>query len=196
MRFDLSEINELIKDRRTIYPEQFSSRVVHKEIVENLLTSGIWAPTHGRTQPWRFRVFHQDGRNQLKEKVALIHSKISDENAFPSRKLEKVIDRIERTSVVVALIMKRTPETKIPEIEEIEATACSAQNILLTAAAHGLGAFWATPKFIYSPAANEVFELEPDDKLLGFIFLGYPAGEWPKNHRKPLEYVTEWVDTE
>ena len=34
MRFNLSEINELIRSRRTIYPEQFSDRKVHKEQIE------------------------------------------------------------------------------------------------------------------------------------------------------------------
>ena len=34
LRFNLSEVNELIRSRRTIYPEQFSTRKVHKEQIE------------------------------------------------------------------------------------------------------------------------------------------------------------------
>jgi nitroreductase len=53
MKFSLSEITELIRTRRTIYPKDYSDRVVQKEIVERVLTNGTWAPTHGMTQPWR-----------------------------------------------------------------------------------------------------------------------------------------------
>jgi len=194
MRFDLSEITDLIRDRRTIYPEQFTSRTVQKDMVENILTNGLWAPTHGKTQPWRFKVYYEDGRQKLREQIEEIHSRINSEDAFPTRKLEKLLKRFEKTSVIVALIMQRTPETRIPEIEEIEAVACAAQNIMLTSTAYGLGAFWSSPGFIYTPEANEVFDLKEDDKLLGLIYLGYPEVEWPKSHRKPLEYVTEWVN--
>ena len=194
MRFDLSEITDLIRDRRTIYPEQFTSRTVQKDMVENILTNGLWAPTHGKTQPWRFKVYSGDGRQKLRAQIEEIHSRINDEDAFPKRKLEKLVKRFETTSVIVALIMKRTPETRIPEVEEIEAVACAAQNIMLTSTAYGLGAFWSSPGFIYTPEANEAFGLNEEDKLLGLIYLGYPDVEWPKSHRKPLEYVTEWVN--
>ena len=70
MRFNLSEINELIRERRTIYPEQFSTRIVHKEQVELILNNAQWAPTHGNTQPWRFKVFMEDGRQPLADFLA------------------------------------------------------------------------------------------------------------------------------
>ena len=37
MKYNLSEITDVIKNRRTIYPTFFSSRKVHKEIVEKIL---------------------------------------------------------------------------------------------------------------------------------------------------------------
>ena len=37
MKYNLSEITELIKNRRTIYPKFYSSRKVHKEIIEHLI---------------------------------------------------------------------------------------------------------------------------------------------------------------
>ena len=67
MKYNLSEITEVIKNRRTIYPEMYSSRKVHKEIIEDLLNNAIWAPTHGNTQPWRFKVFMGFGLNRLSE---------------------------------------------------------------------------------------------------------------------------------
>lgn len=50
--------------------------------------------------------------------------------------------------------MERQKVEKIREFEEIEAVACAVQNIHLTASARGLGAFWSTPPFLYTPEMN------------------------------------------
>ena len=67
MKYNLSEITEVIKNRRTIYPEQYSDRSIHKEIVEDVLKNGVWAPTHGKTQPWRFIVYLKDSKIELSD---------------------------------------------------------------------------------------------------------------------------------
>ena len=67
MKYNVSEIIEVIKNRRSIRPPQFSDRKVHKEQIETLLESARWAPTHGETQPWRFTVFMGDGIKKFSE---------------------------------------------------------------------------------------------------------------------------------
>ena len=67
MRYNLSEITDIIRDRRTIYPEQYSTRKVHKEQIELLLNNAIWAPSHGLTQPWRFIVLQEGSLLDLSE---------------------------------------------------------------------------------------------------------------------------------
>jgi nitroreductase len=73
MKYNLTEISELIKDRRTIYPEQFSSRKIHKEQIELLLNNAIWAPTHGNTQPWKFTVFTENSKSDLSDFLAKMY---------------------------------------------------------------------------------------------------------------------------
>ena len=65
MKYNLSEINEVIRNRRTIYPKHFSSRKVHREQVEAMLENARWAPTHKMTQPWHFKVFMGEGLQKL-----------------------------------------------------------------------------------------------------------------------------------
>jgi nitroreductase len=77
-------------------------------------------------------------------------------------------------------------------LEEIEAVACAVQNMHLTCTAYGLGGFWSTPKAVYAPEMNQLLEIGENDKCLGLFYIGYPAIEWPKAHRKPIEYVTTW----
>jgi nitroreductase len=194
MRHNLSEVFELIKDRRTIYPEQYSERKVHKEIIERLLNTAIWAPTHGKTQPWRFKVFTDNGLNTLATFLSDTYKLQTPEEDYSELKSEKLRARPLKSSVVIAICMERQESKRIPEIEEIEAVACGVQNMQLMATAYGIGAFWSTPKLVYSTEMNTFLNLGVDDKCLGLLYLGYPEIEWPTGQRKPIEYVTEWRD--
>ena len=193
MRYNLSEINDLIRNRRTIYPEQFSSRKVHKEQVELLLNNAQWAPTHGNTQPWRFKVFMEDGIQKLSDFLGKTYLELTPKEEQNDQKLAKLMTRPLKSSVVIAIVMERQKEEKILEIEEIEAVACAIQNLHLSCTAYGLGGFWATPKLIYDQKMNEFLSINEKDKCLGLFYVGYPAIDWPKAHRKPLEYTTEWI---
>lgn len=193
MHYNLSEINELIRNRRTIVPEQFSSRPVHKEQVEILLQNAQWAPTHGKTQPWRFHVFMDASRERLSQFLGKTYLEQTPSELQNEMKLAKLIRRPLKSSVVIAVSMKRQAEEKIPEIEEIEAVACAIQNIHLTCTAYGLGGFWSTPKLIYSKAMNDFLGIGEKDKCLGLFYVGYPEIEWPSAHRIPLEYHTVWL---
>jgi nitroreductase len=194
MRFNLSEITDLIKNRRTIYPEQFSDRKVHKEQLELILNNAQWAPTHGNTQPWRFKVFTEESRQMLSDFLAETYLKLTPPEAQNDLKLAKMMQRPMQASAVIAVCMERQPTEKILEIEEIEAVACAIQNMHLTCTAYGLGGFWATPKLIYSQEMNQFLKIGEKDKCLGLFYIGYPAIEWPTAHRKPLEYTTEWIN--
>lgn len=193
MRYNLSEINELIRDRRTIYPEDYSDRKVHREQVEVILNNAQWAPTHGNTQPWRFKVFMEKGREKLSQFLGQLYMDIIPKEQQNDMKMAKLVRRPMISSVVVAVCMERQPEEKIMEMEEIEAVACAIQNMHLTCTAYGLGGFWSTPKIIYTQEMNEFLGLGEKDKCLGLFYMGYPNIEWPKKHRRPLEYTTEWI---
>jgi len=195
MKYNLSEITEVIQNRRTIYPEQFSKRKVHKELIEKMLNNAIWAPTHGVTQPWRFRVYTDNGLQELSTFLGSTYKEVTNEETFKQFKFDKLTRRPLLSSAVIVVSMKRDKRENIPEIEEIEAVACAVQNIHLSATAYGIGGFWATPMFIYTDKVNRFFGLEDKDKCLGIFFLGYPEldAEWPTSQRKPIEYVTEWI---
>ncbi len=193
MKFNLSEITDLIKSRRTIYPEQFSDRKVHKEQIELILNNGLWAPTHGNTQPWRFKVFMEDGKNLLSQFLSKAYDEIIPIEKQSEIKRTKLMNRPLMASAVIAVCMKRQETEKIAEIEEIEAVACAIQNMHLTCTAYGLGGFWSTPSIIYHEKMNNFLNLESKDKCVGLFYIGYPSIEWPVGQRRPLEYMTEWV---
>lgn len=192
MRYNLSEVNSLLKDRRTIYPINFSEREIHKEIIQELLNNAIWAPTHGRSQPWRFKVYRGDSRKELSALLLDEYRKfVKEEDRIKTKEL-KMEQRPLQSSAIIAVHMERPEEEHISKLEELYACVCAIQNILLSATAHGIGSFWSTPKFIHSKGFRKRFGLKKKDRMLGFVYLGYPKIDWPKGQRKPIEYLTEW----
>jgi len=193
MKYSLSEITEVIRNRRSITPEKYSSRKVHKEQIELMLTNATWAPTHGMTQPWRFKVYIERGLEKLAEFLPELYRIKTNPEQFKEIKFDRLLTRLNSVSAIIIVCMERDKTLKIREIEEIEAVACAVQNLALTATAGGLGCYWSTPEYIYSDEMLEFLKLGQQDKCLGLLYLGYPEGEWPTSHRKPLEYVTDWI---
>jgi nitroreductase len=192
MKYNLSEITEVIKNRRSISPEKFSSRKVHREQIETMLQNAQWAPTHGMTQPWRFHVYLAEGISKLKMHLPGLYKKETPVEKFNQTKYDRLLARLEHVTAVVIVSMKRDETNKIKELEEIEAVACAVQNMSLTATAYGLSCYWSSPGYIYSSEMKHFLGLLPADQCLGICYIGFPSEEWPKSHRKPLEYSTQW----
>jgi nitroreductase len=194
MKFSVSEITELVRDRRSISPENYTDRVVHREIVERVVQNGTWAPTHGMTQPWRFFVFTGAARRRLADMLGGEYRRSVPPEKFLPRKFEKLTQRPLKSSVVIAIAMVRDPNGKISETDELLAVGCAVQNMALTCAAYGLGAYWSTPGVATGEAMRRFLGLGDADRALGLFYMGYPADAWPKGYRKPLDQVMVWHD--
>ncbi len=192
MKFSVSELSELIRQRRTIYPKDYSPREVHREIIEKVLTNASWAPTHGMTQPWRFTVFTGEARKGLSDWLAAEYHRVTPPEKVMPRKLENLTQRPLQSSVVIAIGMARDPNGKISELDEICAIACAVQNMFLTCTAYGLGGFWATGAILMGDRFREYIGLKEGDRALGLFYIGYPAIEWPKGYRRPLDQFVTW----
>ncbi len=195
MRFSVSEIEGLVRHRRTIYPKDYTDRIVHREIVERVITNGTWAPTHGMTQPWRFTVFAGAARQRLSDLLGTEYRRHTAEDKFLQRKFDDLTQRPLQSSVVIAIGMERDPRGKISELDELLAVGCAVQNMHLTCAAYGLGAFWSTAGAATGTAMRDLLGLGAQDRAMGLFFIGYPAVEWPKGYRKPLDQVMTWLES-
>lgn len=193
MKYSLSDLRSLIRDRRTIKPENFKKRKVLPDQINEMLNNALWAPTHGLTQPWHFVVFTNDALQDLANFMAETYKNNCLPEQFLQKKYDNYLQRPTLSSVVIAICMKRQEIEKIPEIEEIQAVACAVQNIHLTATAYGMGGYWSTGEVVYSNEIKKYLNLGEKDKCLGLFYVGYSdLEEWPKSHRKPLEYQSEW----
>jgi nitroreductase len=193
--YNIEEINSLIQNRRSIYPAQYSGRRVDDLIVEKMLENANWAPTHKRTEPWRFIVFTDTGLDQLGKFQSDIYKKVSTkEGNFDEKKMEKLRSNPLLASHVIAIGMKRDEKQSIPVEEEIAAVASAVQNMQLTASAYGVGCYWGSGGITYMEDAKNALGLEKEDRLLGFLYVGMPKeGFRPESKRTPISDKVNWV---
>ena len=59
------EVFNAIKTRRSI--NKVKQKKISNSIINKILESGIWAPNHHLTQPWKFFVISGEARNKLGE---------------------------------------------------------------------------------------------------------------------------------
>ena len=193
MTYNVEEINSLIRNRRSTFPAQYdTTKKVDDEIVKQILENATWAPNHGQTEPWKFVVFTGEGLQKLATFQSEFYKKDSGEN-FKEATYKNLSANPLKASHVIAICLKRDPNKKFPEQEEIAAVSCAVQNMYLTVTAYGLGGYWTTGGVTYKPGAKEFFGLGEDDKLLGFFYIAHVAAPSPQGKRKPVEEKSEWV---
>jgi nitroreductase len=193
--FNTGEISRLIRSRRSIYPAQYSGEVIKKEVIEEILENANWAPTHKLSEPWRFSVFSGKGLEKLSVFMSELYREVtSKKGSFDESKFQKLKNKPLLASHVISIGMRRDEKDRLPEIEEVEAVACAVQNMMLTATAHGIGCYWGTGGVTYFEEAKSFFSLNPNDKLLGFIFLGYPKSKLQISKRKPIQDKVIWSE--
>lgn len=150
--------------------------------VQDLLAAAVTAPDHGAVRPWRFVVIEGEDRAKLGEVFA--HAlKSRDPDASPEA-LAKELNRPMRAPTVIAVMARVTHDRpNVPPVEQIVATACAAQNILLAAEAKGYGAIMLTGKNAQDPIVKRFFGLAAADELVAFLYIGKPEGPQPEKER-------------
>ncbi|MDB6074392.1 MAG: nitroreductase [Verrucomicrobiaceae bacterium] len=196
MNFSLEQVSALIRNRRSIKPASMDpARPVERATLLTLLENATWAPTHGMTEPWRFRVYEGAAREALADTLQRLYREVTPAAEQREDKYAKLRDGVLQAPTIIACSMRRGSVDKIPVQDEIEAVACALQNLMLSASAIGLGSFWSSPPLLESENLKLWLGLRPQDQCVGLLYLGWPkAGcAWPTSARKPLTERVSWA---
>lgn len=187
-------VNRIIRERRSVFQNQYSGVRVDDTIIEQMLENANWAPTHKLTEPWRFIVFTGSGIQQLAKEQAELYKRVTTaDGTFKENRYDNLLTKPPLSSHIIAVAMKRDPNKSVPEVEELGAVFCAIQNMLLTAAAYGVGAYLSTGGITYFEESKALFDLRPDDRLIGFVHVGMPSEGLPQGRRKPVSEKVNWV---
>lgn len=187
------DTNTLIRQRRSAFPAQYTGEKVEDAVIWQILENANWAPTHGKTEPWRFVVLAGKMLETFGDFQGETYKNNTPLESFDEAKFDKLRNNPRKASHIIAIYMKRQESGKIPEIEEIEAVACAVQNMYLTATAYGVGAFWSTGGATYLPEGKTFLGLGESDKLLGFFYVGVVGKPSADGVRKPIQEKVQWL---
>mgnify|MGYP001170773301 FL=1 len=179
-----------IAKRRSIFPIQFSDKEVSGSQLNELFEAANWAPTHRRTEPWRFKVFRGEKKTDLGRFLVDAYTKTASK--FSKRKSQAIVQKIDLSAAVVLICMKRDEKESVPEWEEIAATAMAVQNLWLTATEMGLGGYWSTPAYI--DQIHDFIPMEEGEACLGLFYLGAFEGSMPTREPSDWREKVQWYD--
>ena len=184
-------LSEIIKTRRAVFPAQYNLKEITRKELRVILDAAHWAPTHKRTEPWRFKVFYsEDSRKGLSDFLATTYKETAPK--FSEIKHRKVAQKPLQSACVIAICMQRDPAASIPEWEEIASTAMAVQNMWLTAHDLQIGAYWSSPAL--KDHLHEHIKLSEGEKCLGFFYMGKYDGALPEPIRNgTIEDKTTWI---
>lgn len=190
-------ILSLIQSRRSI--RQYQQKPVPKELLEQVVTAGIWAPSAMNEQPWRFAVVTNpavrqtltaEAKTELKKflQTEEAQKQYGDAVSRFMARAESAEDTIFYGAPVVIFVI----QTKAGA-DHFDC-GLAAENMLLCA--HGLG-LGTVPVGLATPMNNskivrDKLNLKTDEKIVIAIALGYPD-EAPEVHERKGEGV-RWIE--
>ena len=156
---------EILKSRRSI--RTYGQESVPRNIIEEIVDCARLAPTAMNDQPWDFIAVT---KRELLEQIPpmLGHAEFVAKSAF------------------AVLVLARDTGYAVED-------CCAAtENLLIAAAAHGLGSCWvAGTKQSYGPVVAKAFGAPADRQLVAIVSFGYPA-EDPQVEKRSLSDVLHW----
>ncbi|MDA0351364.1 MAG: nitroreductase [Chloroflexi bacterium] len=164
------ELLDALAMRRTA--SGFAEAAPPRELVERIIEAATWAPNHRKTEPWRFHVLAGAAREELGDRVAAAMR--NDEGAGDAQ-VDSARKKLVRSPVIVVVTQPGSPADPVRDLEDYAAACCATQNLLLAAHGEGLASKWSTGAMAMMPAVFEYLGIERDDRVVGFVYLGYPA---------------------
>lgn len=184
----------IVKTRRTIKPDKMNGKKIPDETILELLSLADAAPTHAKTEPWRFIVFSGDKVKEFTRRHADLYKLNTPEASFTQLKYDNLEKLGNNASHIIITWMKRVPNHKIPEIEEVAAVSAAIQNILLGAREKQIASFWSTGGLTHHPGLKKEFNLGEEDIILAILYLGYTDEPFKEANRLiPLQDKIEWI---
>ena len=189
----IDTFKQIVTERRSIKPASMNGKKINETAIHQLLELADWAPTHARTEPWRFVVYTETGLQRFCQEHADLYKAYTDPEKFTSAKYQGIIQNGEKVSHLIVVYMKRQPMKKIPLVEEIAATAAAMEHILLGAQSLGISCLWSTGGMTHHESMKQMLGLTEDDIVMGLLYLGYSDEPLPEGKRNiPLSEKISW----
>lgn len=185
---------------------RYQDTPVPRELVEQILTAAIQAPSPHNRQPWRFAVLVGTARERLAEAMGVqLRRDLAADGVAPAVIEKDAVRSAQRiTSAPVGILVCLTmvdmdiyPDSQRNQHERWmagQAVAAACQNMLLCAAELGLGACWMCAPLFCADVVRSALALPADWESQALITIGYPADTGKERGRKPVSEISRWYN--
>lgn len=175
------ELMDAISLRRSV--RKYESTPIPDNVLEELLTAGLYAPSAVNRQPWYFVVIRsKEQMGKLIEAMDYVSRSIEPNL---KRRFERHPEVVKDTTAFVRrlggapvciLAFRLKPDDVDDALSTTQSIAAAIENILLAATDKGLGSCWLTAP-VEAKVGEQIRETFAPDKgaLVAMVTLGYPA---------------------
>jgi len=157
-------VQEAIRNRRSI--REFIDQPVEHDLLQRIITAGIWAPSGLNNQPWRFVIICDHG----------INSKLAT--------LTNYAHIVQAAPALIAVYLDK--DIMYDPVKDHQAAGACIQNMLLAAHELGLGAVWLGQILKNKNQVNDILQLSDQYDLMALLALGHPQHRNQQSRRQPL----------
>lgn len=191
------EAHRLLRQRRSI--RHYEVRQPADATLDRIFASVAAAPSAHNRQPWRFMVVTDPAHKAelarvMGDRLAADRRRDGDPESAIRADVERSFQRLTGAPVVIVVAMTlaemdRYPDDKRARAEwlmAVQSTAMAGQNLLLAAAAEGLGGCWMCAPLFCETDVKDALALPDDWQVQGLVTLGYAARTPPPKPRKEI----------
>lgn len=187
----LATVLEVIRSRRSV--ARMTPDPVDRGLIERCLDAAVWAPNHRLTEPWQFFVLSGETRRRFAEIRRDFRRASMTNPELPE--VQPALQRIyTETAGTPAIIVVTSHVAEDPETREEDfwATFGVMYAFMLGMWSAGVGTYFRTGPLRDHPPVRELLTLPPDRRIMGILYVGYPA-EVPTKRRTPAAERTVWL---
>ena len=152
--------------------------------LELILKAGMRVPDHGALNPWKIKVIKGNSLKYIDENI-IIKEFLKQNPKADEISIERESKRLQRASVVIAVISTPVENSKIPLWEMRLSSGAVCMNLLSCAQSLNYAAQWLTEWYAYNDNLLKYLGGDVEkDKISGFIYLGHKKEE-PAERKRP-----------
>ncbi len=178
------EKSSFFSSRRSVLARKMSNAEIPVDHLDLILKAGIRVPDHGALNPWKLKVIMGKSLKYIDENIIKKEFLKANPEADDDT-IKKESTRLQRASVVIAVISSPKEHFKIPEWEMRLSSGAVCMNLLSCAQSMNYAAQWLTEWYAYNENLLKYLGGEvKKDKIAGFIYIGHKIEE-PMERKRP-----------
>lgn len=185
------ETVDLLLRRRSAKARRLCEPGPSEQELRQILQAGMRVPDHGKLTPWQFLVVRGQAQTKLGQVIYEAYAEETDDAGSEKHQSWRAYPA--QAPLLIITISRPSEARLIPKWEQRLSAGAACQNMILAATAMGYLANWLTGWPAYSPSVRAALELEADDRIAGFLFIGSYKEKLKERPRPDFDDVVKFL---